>query len=45
MILTRPFSLYGLLQDGSQAIEDLRERARQLEAKELLSCKIEKNCY
>ncbi|KAL9386671.1 hypothetical protein Peur_019795 [Populus x canadensis] len=30
---------------GSQAIEDLRERVRQLDAKELLSCKIEKNCY
>ncbi|KAJ7004600.1 MORC family CW-type zinc finger protein 3-like [Populus alba x Populus x berolinensis] len=33
------------IKDGSQAIEDLRERVRQLEAKELLSCKIEKNCY
>eukprot|EP00258_Populus_trichocarpa_P036150 XP_024452169.1 protein MICRORCHIDIA 7 [Populus trichocarpa] len=33
------------IKGGSQAIEDLRERARRLEAKELLSCKIEKNCY
>ncbi|KAJ6934112.1 hypothetical protein NC651_009228 [Populus alba x Populus x berolinensis] len=33
------------IKDGSQAIEDLRERVRQLEAKELLSFKIEKNCY
>lgn len=33
------------IKGGSQAIEDLRERVRQLEAKELLICKIEKNCY
>ncbi|KAB5564813.1 hypothetical protein DKX38_004867 [Salix brachista] len=28
-----------------KAIEDLKERVRQLEGKELLGCKIEKNCY
>ncbi|KAJ6326338.1 hypothetical protein OIU78_013441 [Salix suchowensis] len=33
------------IKDGSQAIEDLKERVRQLESKELLGCKIEKNSY
>ncbi|KAJ6414761.1 hypothetical protein OIU84_003722 [Salix udensis] len=33
------------IKDGSQAIEDLKERVRQLESKELVGCKIEKNCY